>query len=171
MKPDFYNPHQTFDGWITTIKEKFSYISIKNSDEIFDILGVGDLNERNKIIKANLYIFGEKLGVTSFEDACIKLNIIPIDLKLLKDKHLIAYYKLSIIIEALNEGWYPDWDNDSQMKYFAYFNKNSGVFSCYSTDYNISDMIVPSALYLKSEDLAYYIGNYFIDLYKDIYFK
>lgn len=42
-----------------------------------------------------------------------------------------AYLKLSIIAEALNEGWTPDWDNSSEIKYYPYFKMSGSGLSCY----------------------------------------
>jgi hypothetical protein len=61
--------------------------------------------------------------IKSFEDACKHLRLNPNDLPVVdmlpeKDrKSIIAFYKLTIIIRALNEGWEPDWSNWDEWKY------------------------------------------------------
>lgn len=65
--------------------------------------------------------------VKSFEDACKHLGLNPNDLPVVymlpeKDrKSIIAFYKLTIIIRALNEGWEPDWSNWDKWKYYNWF--------------------------------------------------
>jgi len=39
---------------------------------------------------------------------------------------MLAYMKLVVIARVLNEGWTPDWTNDSQYKYMPYFKHKSG---------------------------------------------
>lgn len=36
-------------------------------------------------------------------------------------KHAIADFKLTLIIEYCNEGWIPDYTNYNEYKYFPYF--------------------------------------------------
>ena len=65
--------------------------------------------------------------IKSFEDACKHLRLNPNDLPVVdmlpeKDrKSIIAFYKLTIIIRALNEGWEPDWSNWDECKYYNWF--------------------------------------------------
>ena len=40
-------------------------------------------------------------------------------------------------------------------------------FSYHNTNSDDIYITVPSALYYKSEELAYFMGNYYNDLYKD----
>ena len=116
--------------------------------------------------------------VKSFEDACQILNIeanLP-QVEMLPENHkkaIIAHYKLIIIAEALNEGWKPDWDNDDEWKYYPWFDmegSSSGVgFSYYVYANWSTSSHVSSRLCFKSRELAKYIGETFIDLYKDYF--
>ncbi len=115
--------------------------------------------------------------IKTFADACKALKIkttLP-DVSLLDKEHhapLIAHYKLLIIAKALNEGWKPNWNDDSEYKYFPYFRvkasdkKHSGFGFSYSDfDYWYSFTDVGSRLCFKSSELALYAANQFEDLY------
>jgi hypothetical protein len=170
MVKNYYKTKQSIDEWALTIEKKFHHVSITESIEIANILGIEDSKEHEKIRKASIIAFGKKIGVLSFDDAVRKLGITPIDLDYTENKFLIASYKLSIIIEALNEGWKPDW-TDSTYKYYNYFYMKDGTFSYYYSAYISGSVHVPSALWFKTEILAYYCAHQFIDLYKDLYLK
>ena len=81
----------------------------------------------------------------------------------------VAFLKLSIIIEVLNEGWTPNWDKDNEYKYYPYFDtrNNTPVFASFNYWYSGSD--AGSRLCLKTSALAEYCGKQFIDLYKDLF--
>ena len=82
----------------------------------------------------------------------------------------IARRKLEIIIEALNEGWKPDWENYSQLKWYPYFYRSSaGLGYSYSTNsptYATANFGV--RLCCKSEEIADYVGQQFLYLYKEM---
>lgn len=119
-------------------------------------------------------------NIKSFSDACKALGLsedkLP-EVSMLPEKHqksIIAFYKLVTIIEAINNGWTPDWSDDDQWKYYAWFgveadesNRSGSGFS-YS-DFNISDTytFVGSRLCVDSREKALYLGEQFADLYKD----
>lgn len=83
-------------------------------------------------------------------------------------KKALAFQNLSIVIEALNEGWTPDWENQNQAKYYNYF-RIKGGFSYNYVSYHHTHTSVPSALCFKSEELAKYCAKQFEQLYKDLY--
>jgi hypothetical protein len=102
--------------------------------------------------------------ITSYETACNELGIPIIN--------RTPYEKLTIIIEALNEGWKPNFTNPNQNKCYNYFSIKNGEFVFYCTTYTYcryGDMHVPSALYFKNEELAIYCKDNFFDLYKEYY--
>lgn len=118
--------------------------------------------------------------VTTFAQACKATGHDPEklpDVSMLPKKHqksIIAFFKLIIVIEALNEGWTPDWNDRSQWKYYAWFRvkasdqKPSGVgFSGSDYDGTGTHASVGSRLCLKSPDLALHAGKYFEQLYID----
>lgn len=117
--------------------------------------------------------------IKSFEDACKHLGLNPNDLPVVdmlpeKDrKSIIAFYKLTIIIRALNEGWEPDWSNWDEWKYYNWFyvekgedQRSSGLrydgadctFTCTGTG---------SRLCFKNIELAKYAAEQFKELYRE----
>jgi len=115
--------------------------------------------------------------VKSFEDACIELGIkmsIP-DVDHLPKKHqkaIEAFYKLTIICEALNEDWIADYSDPNQYKYYPWFvsyGASAGfgyLNSYYAASATSAD--VGARLCLKSNALAKYFGTQFIDLWNDL---
>ena len=82
----------------------------------------------------------------------------------------IARRKLEIIIEALNEGWKPDFNDIKQSKWYCFFN-----WSITGLEYSVSSYSPTNAnaniggrLCLKDKILANYIGEQFIYLYEEI---
>jgi hypothetical protein len=83
--------------------------------------------------------FNEKITdrVKTFEDAYEIVGIRPQDITCTNDtKDELAYKKLKIIAQALNEGWTPDWSNSNERKWFPWFEYKSGFgFSRAHYDY------------------------------------
>lgn len=124
-----------------------------------------------------------KQQLKTFEDACRieGLNAEIFDLTLLgfpeEDKQpLTAIAKLLVIARAANkianngEKWTPDWNDDEQYKYWPWFwmddeGGSSGFrFDVYA--YWDSYSTLGSRLCFISSEVAEYIGEQFIDLYK-----
>lgn len=110
----------------------------------------------------------------TFEDACLALGIgatLP-ELENLPEKYrrgLLADYKLTVITEALNEGWQPDWSNGNEPKYQLWFDEKeagSGL-SFYVCVDRVSDTFVGSRLVYKSSELAKYSAAQFPELWAD----
>jgi len=125
----------------------------------------------NIVFKLN-QIFDYK-SIKSFEDACKSLNINISELWFLNNdyvpKHIISELKLEIIYKAMNNGWLPDFNNINQYKYSPYFKVSaSGLvyyYYCYFADY--IDASYGCRLCTYNGEIAKYIGETFIDLYKD----
>ncbi len=113
-----------------------------------------------------------KERITTFTDVLKHHNIIARDFahqcdKLSDDE--VAYRKIKLITEALNEGWTPDW-TDGTNKYWPWFKMGSasGVgFSYHGYGRWYSFSLVGSRLCFKSRELAVYAGEQFEDIYKD----
>ena len=107
--------------------------------------------------------------VKTFEDACEVLDIEPCTVfrsqSMRKDS--VAYEKLVIIIQALNEGWAPNWDDLDEYKWYPYFNCSGsfGFSGAYCDDWRTRASI-GSRLCFKSESLAKYAAVQFKDNYK-----
>lgn len=123
-------------------------------------------------------IFGEEFfnvdvtkTIKSFEDACESLGIdaktATPDIPQSRDSGaIIAFAKLSIIARALNEGWEPDWTNSRQRKHYPWFKVSSGSGLSYD-DYAFTRTSVGSRLVFKTEELARYAGQQFLDIYNE----
>lgn len=81
-----------------------------------------------------------------------------------------AHFKLCIIARALNEGWTPDWTDDSEYKYYPWMEYKEGVgFSFDGHVYAFTFSSVGSRLCFKSPELAKYAGEQFQDLYNQLF--
>ena len=140
--------------------------------------------------------------IKSYEDACRELGIKPIDTRvsnqvgdLILDDNTIAYMKLRTIVEALNEGWDPEFTKDKWRHYpFFYlytkvelnYMKDSekkelrmidtgdyqtkyAGFGCAGSSFVPSNTAADygSRLCLRSSELAVYCGKQFIKLWAD----
>ena len=113
-----------------------------------------------------------KSTIISFAAACKKLKIktaLPVvtDLPKKHQKAMIAHYKLTIIAEALNDGWQPDWKNYDQGKYYPWFEVTKSGFSFVIVDYDYWNANAGSRLCFRSRELAEYAGKLFTDIYND----
>lgn len=105
--------------------------------------------------------------VKTFEDACRIVGVyFKINKKDTPDE--IAYKKLKIIAQALNEGWEPDRTDKNQWKFWPWFNFGPGSGgSCNGYDNWFAHSGVGSRLCFKSAELAEYAGTQFLSIYKD----
>ena len=114
--------------------------------------------------------------VKSYEDACKELGREPYDEKKLLElgltKNDIAYQKMVVIVEALNEGWKPDVCDKNVCRWYPWFRPNGspGSFAFYASpyDYVFADAGSGSRLVLKSKELADYCGMQFVELWKEM---
>ena len=109
--------------------------------------------------------------IKSFEIACEHLNINPSAFAgkfNCLSRGEIAFIKLKIIIKAIRSfsNWKPNWSNSNQRKYRVWFNLEKG-FSSWFTAYDLTATYVPSALYVGTDEEAVFLGNTFLDLFKD----
>jgi hypothetical protein len=144
-------------------------------DEMFDASDDKQKSSLNKFLNKSKNLLAE---INSFEDACNVLGIIDSEneIKILKSLStpnkfkMIAFYKLEIIIRALNNGWYPNWTNSNEYKYWNYFSYyGGGGFSFYNTSCNATRTHVPSALYFKTLELAKHGAKIAFEEYKEFY--
>lgn len=113
--------------------------------------------------------------VKTYADACKVLGIEPVNeevlIKLGFTKDEIAYRKLKTVVEALNEGWRPNWEDTNEYKYFPWFyvEKTSAGLSCSSTfrTPTYTYALIGSRLCFKTSALATFAAKQFIDLYND----
>lgn len=114
--------------------------------------------------------------IKTFKDACEALGLDP-DTCVPEATGpdggaLQAYAMMFIIARALNEGWQPNWDNNSQYKYYPWFDMRSGSgvgFSYSGCVLSRTCTGVGSRLCFKSSELAMYAGKQFADIYKAMF--
>ena len=125
--------------------------------------------------------------IKTFEDACNELGedhpfVLAYRNTNLRDpevaeenRDILAYMKLRIITEALNEGWHPKFDKDEYHYYPSFYR------GCLSAD--LGDDVLPyagangeasfshasigSRLVFPNKDLAEYAGKQFLDIWAD----
>lgn len=115
--------------------------------------------------------------IETFEDACERLGLDPSNLpnlstlpKRLK-KPLIAFYKLMVVFESINDKWLPDYNNKNQCKYYPLFEidpSGTGFFDCKNSSV-FNNTKTNSFLCCNTQDKALYAGKQFIELWKDYY--
>lgn len=137
-------------------------------------------DSKSKELLENLY--GKKVfenqnimdRIKTFEDAMEEtgrpdvpdFSCLPPDMR----RHFIAQYKMEVITEALNEGWKPNWDNDDEYKYYPWFVMAPSSFAFGDSDCGGSGAGAGggSRLKFKTNELAKYAAEQFIDIWKDI---
>jgi hypothetical protein len=113
--------------------------------------------------------------IKTFEDACKKVNVDPEKLPDVTGlpeefaKPIIAYYKLLIIYQAINNGWKPNWGNWNEYKYYSWFEVLSSGFGfsaayCYCAG---TDSDVGSRLCTDTREKGLYIADQFKAEYQD----
>ena len=117
--------------------------------------------------------------IKSFDDACKKLGIevnLP-EVSALPEKHrksVLAFFMLTIIIQAINDGWEPNWNDYNEWKYYAWFeveasedNPAGSGFSRSGYGDSRARTRVGSRLCFKSAAQCDYARKQFADLYRD----
>ena len=109
--------------------------------------------------------------ITSFEKACERLGLDIPQFNSELTKGEIALRKLKIIVRAIRSftNWKPVWSNNKQWKYAVWFDLEKGFSSWFSDTY-LTFTIVPSALFVESHEQAKFLGETYLDLYKDYIF-
>ena len=109
--------------------------------------------------------------IKTFEDACKKLGINVINFNNEHSnykKHVLAFEKLTIIFEAINDGWKADFSNPNEAKYNPWFQwDESSGFSFRNSFFIQSISDVSSLLSTNTREKSDYIGKQFIDIYDD----
>jgi len=108
--------------------------------------------------------------VKTFEDACKEIGVKPESLFTEKDTlDEKAYKKLKIIIQVINEGWEPNWEDTNEIKWYPWFKaRPSGFgFSLSLCDRWCTFTHCGSRLCLSSKEKAEYVGKQFEDIYND----
>lgn len=139
-----------------------------------------DTDKDGRLLLENMY--GEKVfqnqdvrdRIKTFEDALVEtsrpnvadFSNAPEDMK----DYFVAQYKMSVIAEALNEGWAPDWDNDDEEKWRPWFVMEKAGFRFCGSRYVCSrtDAGSGSRLCFRTEKLSTYCAEQFLPIWRDI---
>lgn len=137
-------------------------------------------NAKNSGKKLLEDLFGKKTflkevteRIKTFDDVLSELGIIARDFYQQADglaKDEVAYRKVKLIVQALNEGWEPDWSDSNQAKYYPWFNMPSSSGSGFSFDGYVlwsAASSVGSRLCFKSRALCIYAAKQFEDIYNE----
>jgi len=116
--------------------------------------------------------------IKSYEDACKALSVAPISEQAFNafpksDRaNLMAYYKLTVITRAINDGWQPNWNDRNEDKYEPYYFTNSAGLS-YALARRVPSYTIAyigSRLCFRDYDRVLYAVHTFDDLYKAYFF-
>ena len=107
--------------------------------------------------------------VKTYEDACFEVGIDPAEINDQVRISVIAYYKLTIIARALNEGWTPDYQNFKQGWHIPIFHINDNKTGICFLNTNFISVLDVTTFHLccKTKELAEYFGGQFIDIWTD----
>lgn len=122
---------------------------------------------KNQDVRDRIKTFEDALEETGRPDIP-DFSGLPSDMR----SYFIAQYKMSVIAEALNEGWIPDWYNSTEYKWRIWF-RISSAFAFGDSYYDFSFALSGSGsrLCFKSKELAVYCAKQFLDIWKDIQLK
>ena len=110
--------------------------------------------------------------IKTMEDVYEALNVDPSEIFNSNDTtDEIAYKKMKLMVKAINpEGWFADWDNSNQRKWWPWFKLSSGFGFVVSTYYyGHTNATVGSRLCTDSREKVLYIAEQFKDLYQDYF--
>lgn len=114
--------------------------------------------------------------VTSYEKACEMIGQKPRTLKEFEEffgkesaTREFAGHKIKTGIKAVNEGYFPNFDDDNQRKYYIWkYNKNNDFgFVVY---FRFDDSGIGADFYIETEEKAKFIHGIFEDDIKQYYF-
>jgi hypothetical protein len=112
--------------------------------------------------------------VKTFEDVCMEKGVKSESYECVpsstEDRYLQNFRKLLLIVEVLNEGWKPDFSNQTEYKYYPWLKYAAGSgFSYYVYGYDHTCSLVGSRLCYKSAELAKYAAKQFQDIYNQFF--
>src|SRR4030095_2335177 len=91
---------------------------------------------RKDLISSTSKALDSSLGIMdrikTFEDACLieghdPQRILPYAKPISEEEeNTNAFVQAKIICKALNQGWYPDWSNSNENKYYPWFKYSAG---------------------------------------------
>jgi hypothetical protein len=113
-------------------------------------------------------------NITSFEIAC-QVKGIPTTLPDVSSwpaafrRPLLAFYKLTVIRDAIVGKWVPDWNNGDQCKWFPLFWMNKPGFRFGVSSCALTASIAPGGprLWFETEEQTLYAATTFLSLWEE----
>jgi len=162
------------DNWKTKLvdyakRDPFQLEIELTQTEVDEMFNASDVNQTKLLNKFFSRPKDIRDKVKCFLDACSILNINPTtvysETDSIGDK---AFKRLKIMVKALNEGWYPNWEDGSRV-WMNYFRMKGGFAHWFTTlDCGIC-IHVPSPLCLKNKQLAFHMIEIAMEDYKEYY--
>ena len=112
---------------------------------------IQNIQDRIKTVEDAIEVLGECQEVMT-------LNALK---KHTDDKWAIARQEWVVIVKALNEGWYPDFDNNNERKWYPCFNLENKAVTLFGVSYDYRGSVVPPSFIFKSEALCRYAVSQF----------
>jgi len=80
---------------------------------------------------------------------------------------LFASHKIQNIVDVINEGWVPNFNDSTERKYYPYFIKKNGVWGFGFSDYRDSAYSYGMVGLYQTEEKSNFVGKKFLDIYSD----
>lgn len=125
------------------------------------------LSSGNETLKAAAIKAFPELSKSNFELACEALGIPPTIPEGLSVS-MRAQYQLEKIIQVANNGWAPNFGDESEWRYYPVFDLETKALSY--VDHYLSDAHVPAPTLFKSKELCEEVVNDNLELYRQMLF-
>jgi len=80
---------------------------------------------------------------------------------------LFALHKIQNIVDVINEGWVPNFNDSTERKYYPYFIKKNGVWSFSSSDCRDGVYSHGQVGLYQTKEKSNFVGKKFLDIYSD----
>jgi len=80
---------------------------------------------------------------------------------------LFASHKIQNIVDVINEGWVPNFNDSTERKYYPYFIKKNGVWDFYRSDCHDGGYSNGRVGLYQTEEKSNFVGKKFLDIYSD----
>jgi hypothetical protein len=128
------------------------------------------LKKLDLLLNETLVTSYEFRNIKTYDDACKILPVSKNDIVFDCDPdYVVALKQLRHIIKVINQGWTPNWKDNSQPKYYNWFNMASGgAFDCVHSNCGFSyvNATVGSRLFFENREKAEYCAKQFPSLLK-----
>lgn len=166
-------------GWKNEFKEKFKeqiFSDTLEFEEEFLIKMNKACNTEQKIVFNKLfkkYLQNNLFEITTYKQVCEKLGVKELTLKdfdFLPEEQrnkALTTHKIMNLEKLFNGNWKVNFKDDSQYKWYPYFNYKNGGSVFFDSGYLISTFRGEAAFY-KYKEVSDHVGKHFSDIYKDL---